>query len=347
VIAREGLVEIEVPRISGEKGPAKSGGVFYNRAMVFNRDITIALLLSQNFRGTCLDGMGASGVRGLRIAREVGCPVVINDWSAEAVEWIKKNARRNALEVEITRRNVNALLHERKFDYVDIDPYGSPAPYLPAAVAGVRAGGILGITATDTAVLFGTYARKCLRRYFARNHRGPYSREMGVRILLASVVREAARLDTGIRPLLSFSHDHYVRVFVRLERGAAKADECVESIKEMEWEGKTYGPLWTGDLHDVEVVHRLNPPDYMESAETIRELRDIWANENIFGFYDTVSIAAAMGVDIPPIRHVISSLRDAGYRAHRTHFCPTGIKTDAPREAVLRAVTGESISGSD
>ena len=41
--------------------------------------------------------------------------------------------------------------HRRKlqFDCVDIDPYGSPSPFIDAAVQCVSEGGLLMVTATD------------------------------------------------------------------------------------------------------------------------------------------------------------------------------------------------------
>ena len=41
------------------------------------------------------------------------------------------------------------------WDYIDVDPFGSCLPFLEAAVAGVRDGGLLAVAATDLAVLCG------------------------------------------------------------------------------------------------------------------------------------------------------------------------------------------------
>lgn len=39
--------------------------------------------------------------------------------------------------------------NKNKFDCVDIDPYGSPSPFVDAAVQCVADGGLLMVTATD------------------------------------------------------------------------------------------------------------------------------------------------------------------------------------------------------
>jgi tRNA G26 N,N-dimethylase Trm1 len=44
---------------------------------------------------------------------------------------------------------------EDRFDVVDLDPYGSAAPFLDAAVQSTADGGLICITCTDMAVLCG------------------------------------------------------------------------------------------------------------------------------------------------------------------------------------------------
>ena len=47
------------------------------------------------------------------------------------------------------------------FDVVDLDPYGSPVPFLDAALQSVRDGGMLMVTCTDLAVLSGGNTGAC------------------------------------------------------------------------------------------------------------------------------------------------------------------------------------------
>ena len=42
-----------------------------------------------------------------------------------------------------------------RFHVIDLDPYGSPAPFLDAAVQSTAEGGLICITCTDMAVLCG------------------------------------------------------------------------------------------------------------------------------------------------------------------------------------------------
>lgn len=44
----------------------------------------------------------------------------------------------------------------KSFDVIDLDPYGTAAPFIDAAVQSVSDGGLLCVTCTDLAVLAGT-----------------------------------------------------------------------------------------------------------------------------------------------------------------------------------------------
>ena len=48
-----------------------------------------------------------------------------------------------------------------RFAVIDLDPYGSPTPFLDAAVQSVADGGLLCVTCTDMAVLCGQYSSLC------------------------------------------------------------------------------------------------------------------------------------------------------------------------------------------
>ena len=68
------------------------------------------------------------------------------------------------------------------FDYIDVDPFGSPNPFLDAAIKRIARDGILAVTATDTAPLCGTYTNACRRKYWAVPLRNELMHEIGIRI---------------------------------------------------------------------------------------------------------------------------------------------------------------------
>ena len=54
-------------------------------------------------------------------------------------------------------------MSEEKFGFVDLDPFGTPAPFIDAAIR--SSGKYLGVTATDTAPLCGAHLKAGIRRY--------------------------------------------------------------------------------------------------------------------------------------------------------------------------------------
>ncbi len=318
MIVEEGKVKIIAPTVN-EKGPGKIKGVFYNREMIFNRDSTIFLLYNIKVKNA-LDALAATGVRGIRIVREIGIPVTINDFSKEAYKIIKKNAELNNVQAEILNMNANSLMSIRRFDYVDIDPFGTPVPFIDIAL---RSGKILGITATDTATLSGR-RKKVERRYLAKVVKGSGNHEIGIRILLGYVGRMAARFDIGIEPIFSFWKGHAYRIYIRVKKGVKYAMRTLEKIKTTEFGG----PLWIADIHDLEFLKHAKIPDIQTRKEFEKYLQ-LWRNEKFFLYYEIPQICSSLKISQPPISKIIDSLREIGYEAYRTHFSPQGIRVNA------------------
>lgn len=178
-----------------------------------------------------LEGLAASGLRSIRFALEVPglqC-VVANDASARAVELMHRNVALNGVThlVQPNQADARMLMYQHqkapeRFDVIDLDPYGSPAPFLDAAVQAVSDGGLLCVTCTDMAVLAGNSGETCYSKYGAMALKSRSCHEMALRIVLHSLDLHANCYQRYIVPLLSISADFYVRVFVRVFTGQAK-----------------------------------------------------------------------------------------------------------------------------
>lgn len=366
----EGKTTFFVPaQDSGTQFPPGTAPVFFNRRMAFNRDATI-LLLPILAPSDYLDAMGATGVRGLRVANECGIPVTINDRDPAATDLIAYNASRANLLIEVVKSDTNALLSERSFDAVDLDPFGTPAPFIDAAVRGTRR--FLFVTATDTAPLCGAHLKAGIRRYFARPMNTEYHSEVGLRILLAFVARETIKYDRGIDPLFCFAREHFVRLHVRLLRGADAADatlarlgfvlQCPKCPYREEQQGmvphdrccphcalplRPIGPLWLGSLKDPGTTGLMRERIVSQEPGTNRHLSkllDVYCQElPTSSFYDYHHIAKLLKVSPPDIGTVLERIIASGYHATRTHFSGYGIKTEAPLEVIMRAVGGSGI----
>jgi len=350
---REGDTRLLVPEKHVTKGPGRRGGVFYNRQMRFNRDISIIFFHTFQMRGKrALDGMAGTGARGVRLANEVpGSLITINDRDPEAYSLIKSNIELNGLDCQATNEDIRCLVLRGEFDYVDIDPFGTPVPFLPASIQGLRRGGVIAATATDTAPLSGAHPRKCARRYGAKSGRCRFSHEVGLRILIGHIVREAARYDRGVRPLLCFYADHYFRVHLSMIEGAAAADRSLAAIGFIEYDrdsgrrsffpdasSAAFGPLWGGPLI-AEDIRRAQIPGILAERARCERYLSIWKEElNVPYFYETDELASLLGGSPPPLSLVIDRLREEG-KASRTHFSPTGFKTDLEHDEILHLLS--------
>ncbi len=110
-------------------------------------------------------------------------------------------------------------LHHPKpqYDVIDLDPYGSAAPFMDAAMQSVVSGGLLAVTCTDMAALGGSHPETCYGRYGAfPMQRSGYLQELALRILLYHMSVVAARYGRTIRPVLSVGMAFYCRVFVEV-----------------------------------------------------------------------------------------------------------------------------------
>ena len=177
-----------------------------------------------------LDALSATGLRALRYAREVPMATTItaNDLSASATASIKLNAEHNKISDKINPTTGDAIEHMHRaaaraasgqmhYHVIDLDPYGTAAPFLDAAVRAVVDGGLLCVTCTDPGVFASMgYLEKSYSQYGGLPLKGPHAHEGGLRLIVHAIATSAARYGLAIEPLLSLSIDFYARVFVRI-----------------------------------------------------------------------------------------------------------------------------------
>jgi len=365
--AREGTTTVLVPvQDHTARFPPGTGPIFFNRRMELNRDATVLLLVVLK-PSDYLDAMGASGIRGLRVAGECGIPVTIADRNSGAVDLIRQNKDHTGLPVTIMERDVNALLSEQSFDAVDIDPFGTPAIFSDAAIRGCRR--FLFVTATDTAPLCGAHLRAGIRRYGAVPMNTEYHSEVGLRILLGFMVRQAVKYDRGVRPLFCYAREHFTRIHLRLLRGVNAADDSLERLGYVHQCGRCayreeqrgllshdrtcphcnellrpIGPLWLGSTCDGDLLARMRDAaagrELGTKKDLLRLLDTCRSELPTSSFYDYHHIARSLLCSPPHIDTVLSRIRDCGYPATRTHFSGYGIRTEAPLEVIRDAVGG-------
>ncbi len=333
--------------------------MFYNPAMALDRDLAVAFARAWAPDGLAgrdgWDMLAATGVRGLRLLHESGAFASMRCTEA------------NPLAAEVLRANAarlpGAVVHEGDartpptgtFDYVDLDPYGSPLPFLDAALDAVRPGGVLAVTATDMMVLAGVQPGATERRYGARPVRGRLGPESGLRILLATVARRGAARSRSVRPLLAYARDHYVRAYLEVRTAPeGPLDRSVAAIDPATWAGPAigpggpFGPMWLGPLHAPEILARLAAPSHpaepLGVGRFVARLRGE-AEADVPFFYEANTLARTLGLAEPPaLERILAALRDGGHGAARSHARPEAFRTTADRTTVEALVRGLGVS---
>ena len=329
VAVTEGAATVRVP--AAEK-VSREMEVFYNPVMKLNRDVTVLLLRTLGEERKKADGdfegftigspLAGTGVRECRLLLELEKGLVkeisINDYSKDAVKLIKSNILLNegslsCDDIEVSCGEANRfLLESRGFTYIDLDPFGTPNPFLDAAVKRLQRRGFLGVTATDTAALAGTYPAACRRKYWAEPMRNHLMHETGLRILIRKIQLVGAQYEKALVPVFSYSKDHYMRVFFLNERRKKATDVILKKHQYLHYcqrclgvsvdkentkiccggHTSVAGPLWVGQLWDAGLAARMaranrawryGQPENQKFLDTIAA--EAKAPASLLGFY--------------------------------------------------------------
>lgn len=357
-IIKEGDVYINVPDV---KIPEEGKGIgFYNPRMKMDRDISVAIFATFvkkfNIRNPLiLDLMAASGVRGLRYKKEVGGNVILNDISEKACNLIKSNAEQNSLNVEIINKDARLLAMNFEkdgvvFDFIDIDPFGSPKDFINCCIPLTKDVTLLSITATDTPVLFGLYPDVCLKRYGYKVEKLICYREIGTRVLLSYTIKKFEESEKSITPLLCYSTAHYVKLFLiasnKFSKNSMAISKSFESLEKYEeWirlsekdalKIKNIGKIYLGALHNKDFCNYVLEEIKLRNLDGAKIIKLAIEEIEIPFYYDLHYIAKKFKIrEIPKIEEILENLRKSGFSASRTVFCERGIKTDAKARELI------------
>jgi tRNA (guanine26-N2/guanine27-N2)-dimethyltransferase len=379
-IIEEGKVKVLVPelkafvRVPSDYAPSKAP-VFYNPVMMLNRDLAVlALQAYQRKVGhgiSICEPLTGSGLRGIRYAVEVRgvSEAVLSDINEQAFRLASHNVQMNGLaeRIKVTRKDANLVLSShsvpyRRFDVVDVDPFGSPVPFLDSAVRALRDDGLLALTATDMASLCGVHPRACLRKYGGNPLRTEYCHELAARLLAGSLATVAAKHDLGINIPFTHRGEHFIRVYTIIKYGAKRADESIrnmglilhcfkcfhrETAKGL-FEAKypikcpecgsrlrIAGPLWVGSLFDALFCDMMMQETHRRrlklGARIARMLALIKSESDApFTYFVVDKMCDALNLPVPPVKDVARALNEEGFHASLTHFSSRGIRSNAP-----------------
>jgi tRNA (guanine26-N2/guanine27-N2)-dimethyltransferase len=343
-------------KIKTSKIVSKDMPVFYNPVMELNRTLSVLLLNALDKKEMRIGlPLEASGLRGIRFLKELKKGKIksihLNDYDETAVNSMKENIALNKILLEekiiISQNDANLfLLNSNGFDYIDIDPFGTPNPFLDSAVKRISRDGILAVTATDTAALSGTYPDACARKYWAVPLRNEIMHEVGLRILIRKCQLVAAQFEKALTPIYSYSDEHYMRIFFLCKKGKKNVDEVL--VRHGLYLGA--GPLWLGELWDERLAEKIanaysKPVDKEKLGEREKEwfriLQIIKAEAKIktLGFYNLPALAKKHKFRYLPKREkIFDKVLEKGYNISETHFSKNSLRTDIPEDELVSII---------
>jgi tRNA (guanine26-N2/guanine27-N2)-dimethyltransferase len=385
---RTTFLSADVDHYSGDKRqPTTSLPVFYNPRMQLNRDLSVLFLTAYMEKYAVemmCEPLTGSGVRTLRYLNE--CPgdfyAKMCDANPLAVETAQRNVETLGFgdRAEVIHGDAKVLLmtesREKRFDFVDVDPFGTPTPYLYAAIQSISPkGGLLAVTATDMPVLCGVYPKVSLRRYGGFSARTPFTHEIAIRLLNGFIYSVAGSNDCSMEPLEVLSTDHYIRTWVRIEANRTESNRqagelgiiryclgCMRSdilplspkVQSVDFDHKmegctgpirVAGPLWIGDLFKesylndtIKILESGDTEDYHRKALDVLEKM---VEESVLTnrpYIDIHALCDLHNLAPPKNQIIIDKLKEQGFAVTRTHFKPTAIRTDATVEKVTEII---------
>ena len=322
---REGRTLMLLPQPSPDSnGPStkSSGGVFYNPAMAGSRTRSVLLFghaMGEGMLGDgtvyALDGLTASGLRARRWLNELPCTIssrisaTIVDLEKEALEWAISSHKKfppsdGAGDLQALQGDVRTEVLSSGRHWIDIDPYGSPAPFIDSAMQSMARSGVMEVSATDTAALTGSSKTALMRRYGARVRTDCLAHDSGMRVMLSNISRIAARHDRTIEPLLSIWDSHHLRVSFRVIKSVSSANILEEKIG-----GRVFAPC-------KEEVAASIDSGLTQRVEGIRFQCTVCSHLTFRWIGKTLEYLVPYGLDLPEIEGpCLQCLRNEHWRA--------------------------------
>lgn len=316
-----------------------------------------------------LDAMAGCGVRSLRYWLEAHADHIWTNEGNPDLRAVLQHNLQGAIAsgtCHLTQADANRVFFDcysrsDYYDLVDVDGFGSAAPYLATSLWAVKLGGLLYLTSTDGRSATGHLPEGSLAAYgaYARSH--PAAHEQGLRLLIGSAQQQAAAKGMGIEPVFSLFAGEVYRVMLRLvarpgltahSYGFLGYCHSCGDYQTAGWRqlGRALcphdglpltlsGPMWLGSLHQREQVLQLAAQadawGWPERSHLLRLMAD---EADLPPYFYTLGEIGRRGrMDIPGRSPLIQALQAMGYRASPTHIQPQAIKTDADLPACIAA----------
>jgi tRNA (guanine26-N2/guanine27-N2)-dimethyltransferase len=352
--------------------------------MVLNRDLALlfAKLYAEKFNAIrVFEPLAGIGVRAFRLALEIPDhvkEVVISDYNDITTNIAAHNRYELGIQDKVIqfKREARSLamdLAEKqlRYNFVDLDPFGSPAPFIDFIWPVLQLNALVAITATDMTALCGVYPDACLRKYGGYPLNNFHTHETAARLLLGLVARSAAKHEIGISPLLTVSFDHYTKTFVSTHKSRGAANNSVRQLgysftckncfkitfasldntEDIRCCGTMIraGPLWTGELFDEEwaefALLHLDGMELPSDKRIKRSLEEARDSTELYGYWTMDTLCKHLGTSQPSFADFFDAISEKGYRIVRSWFTDQAFRTNAP-PIVVQQVIKDLVSNS-
>ncbi len=367
-----------------KKIPRKRDVAFYNPKQSFNRDVSVCAIevFLEKYHQTphvtrACEPLCATGIRGIRYLLETRLqevtmtdlnPVAIKiaTFNLSYLETTLTNLKKKVIlqRAEASRTLLTNAINFQRFCITDIDPFGSPSPFLYPAILATEPKGLIAVTATDTAPLTGVYPHALFKKYLASMiGRVTFYNELALRRVITYAMRIGFLLGIAMVPVLSFAIDHYFRVFF-IKSFKKNVEDLVSDIgfllhckqclyteiwKKFESPPAAQlqcsycnasllmlGPLYLGSIQNRDFINetiRIAEERTLTQKERVLKYLHLLKQEttlNLPWYYDLHHLASYLQTSAPSTVTILTELEQQGYTAIRTHCSPTAIKTNAP-----------------
>lgn len=371
---QEGLETFLVPDSNHQKIPRRSDEVFYNAHQEINRDISVLVLraygnIYEKKNITVGEPFCGSGIRSIRYLLETPVSsIYCNDINSNAVNITQKNVERLLREKmsKLHLYNMECNLFLQKFlekqiffDFIDIDPFGTPIPFVHNSIQVITLNGILAFTATDLASLVGIYPRALYAKYGISQFDARIGNvhEIAARALVTGIQHVGLTLGQSLIPIVTLYHRHFLRCFLIRNRGVDNVvdktgfihlcKKCQARSLSLLGEKRTVcstcgesgsikiGPLYLGRIQNSEYLSSMVHDEHLQNLGTKKRLTKILplmieeATLDIPWSYDIPKLAKKVGVTVPPLDKIVKILNKRGHKCFKTHYSGTTLKTDA------------------
>jgi tRNA (guanine26-N2/guanine27-N2)-dimethyltransferase len=295
--------------------------------------------------------MGASGIREIRFLKnipEIFDELFIGDISKRAILEMKRNFKINKIptkKIKFLNQDAINTINYKYYDFIEIDPFGSPVPFLDVAFQRIKHNGVVSVTATDTAALCGTYPKTTFRRYGVKVEKTLWFEELGLRNLIAYCQRQAAKYELVATPILSYSKDHYYKIFFKITQSRTESYNTVKKLSYISWNKKTQetrikdfesentlGKTYIGNLNDKEFIKKLlENINILKKRDKVEKLLNSLLDElDIVGYYNPHKFEKEFKFSSSKkFEQIIEELNKKNFKVSRPHNNRLGIKTDA------------------